>query len=275
MKPEDYPTQEAFGDLAKANHEVVMARAAGIQGEDFQYGEDPYQSVGLHRAADPNGDVFMFIHGGGWTAGYKEWTSFMAPVVNALGITYVTVGYRLAPMHLYPSGVEDCAAAVAWAYRHISAHGGNPERIFIGGHSAGGHYASWLAVRRDWQARVGLDEDVIRGCLPVSGVYDFTGGGGMKVRPRFLGKKGSGAETSASSIHNIQGTPPPFFMSWGSEDFPHLITQAETMQTALEAAGGDITSMELLGCDHLGASYACGDEGGAWITKAREWIQSR
>jgi arylformamidase len=273
MKPEDYPPQEPFGDLAKANHEVVTARSAGIEGEDVQYGTDPYQSVGVHRAENPNGDVFMFIHGGGWTSGYKEWTSFMAPVLNAAGVTFVTIGYRLAPRHLYPDGVNDCAGAVAWAFQNILEYGGDPGRLFIGGHSAGGHYSSWLAVRRDWRTGLDLPDAVIRGCLPVSGVYDFTGGGGMKVRPRFLGEEATGVEADASTIHNIQGTPPPFLMAWGSEDFPHLITQAGQMQAKLEAAGGEVQSMELPGCDHLGASYACGDEGGQWITAASDWMR--
>ena len=128
-----------------------------------------------------------------------------------------------------------------------------------------------MAVRKDWQEDYGLPVDVVRGCLPVSGVFDFCEGSGLSMRPRFLGEAGN--EAAASPICNIQGTPPPFFLSWGSEDFPHLITQAQKMEQALREVGGETTSLELQGCDHLQANLVCGDPDGPWAGKVIEWIR--
>jgi arylformamidase len=199
--------------------------------------------------------------------------SFMAPAMTGAGIVFVSAGYRLAPKSVFPTGFEDAAAAVAWVHRKISEHGGDAHRLFVGGHSAGGHYASLLAVRRDWQAALQLPRDVISGCLPVSGVFDFTEGSGLSMRPRFLGPADSGSERPASPLHNIQDKPPPFLIAHGSKDFPHLMRQAEEMERTLAKAGGKASRIVLEGCDHLSASYACGDAQGAWAPAAVKFMQ--
>lgn len=267
---DSYPPQEPFSEIGAKYHVRVQELSAGISGEVFAYGDDPYQEVAVFPAADPNGSVVAFMHGGGWTNGYKEWMAFMAPALTAAGITFVSMGYRLAPAVTWPAGVVDAAAGIAWIYNNIAAHGGDPKRIFVGGHSAGGHHASWLAVRSDWQDAVGVPGDVIRGALPVSGVYDFTEGNGMPVKPRFLGAAADN-DLDASPIHTITNTP-PFLMAWGDRDFPHLIVQAETMAQALRDAGGQVTEICLSDCDHLDASYACGDAEGVWCQSLVEWL---
>ena len=238
---ESYPPQEPFSEIGAKYHVRVQELGAGIAGDSFAYGDDPYQELAVFKAQAPNGVVVAFMHGGGWTNGYKEWMAFMAPPLTAAGITFVSIGYRLAPGVTWPAGVEDAAAAMAWIHRNIAAHGGDPNRIFVGGHSAGGHQAAWLAVRDDWQEAAGVPADVIRGALPVSGVYDFTDGNGMPARPRFLGEE-TGIDFDASPIHTIANTP-PFLMAWGDRDFPHLIVQAEKMAKALRATKSSASSI--------------------------------
>lgn len=247
----------------------VARRAAGVTGLEFSYGDDPYQGISLHVPDTPNGTVLGFIHGGGWISGYKEHMDFMAPAINAGGVILASIGYRLAPGHLFPDGVDDVADAIAWLYRNIDGHGGDPDRIFIGGHSAGGHYTSLLAVRNDWQAARDLPANVITGCLPISGVYLFGDGDGMAVRPRFLGADGN--EAPASPIRNITTTP-PFLMAHGSEDFPHLMTQAEDMEHALTQAGGQAERIVFDGRNHFTACYAGGEADGPWVSRALNWM---
>lgn len=274
MRIEDYPAQEPFSEAGEKYAAEVTRRGDGVDGEDHSYGADPYQSLCLHVPENPNGTVLAFVHGGGWTSGYKEHMNFMAPALLDAGIIFVSIGYRLAPGYLFPSGFEDVAAGLAWVHREIAMFGGNPERIFAGGHSAGGHYTALLAVRNDWQAGLGVPPSIIRGCVPISGVYDFTEGSGLTMRPRFLGlSEGEGGDTeqAASPIHNIRQTP-PFFMTHGSEDFPHLMVQAEAMEQALSAAGGDVTRIVFEGRNHFTASYAGGEADGPWVAPAIEWI---
>ncbi|MDA0785912.1 MAG: alpha/beta hydrolase, partial [Proteobacteria bacterium] len=116
-----YPAQEAFSEIGAKYHVRVRELGAGIRGDSFPYGDDPYQEVAVFAAPDPNGTVVAFMHGGGWTNGYKEWMTFMAPPLTAAGITFVSMGYRLAPAVTWPSGVRDAAAGGAWIHKNIAA----------------------------------------------------------------------------------------------------------------------------------------------------------
>ena len=272
MRIEDYPPQEPLSEFGRAFAEEVGRRAKGVAGTEVSYGDDPYQGISLHTPGDPNGTVLAFVHGGGWTSGYKEHLNFMAPAFADAGVVFASIGYRLAPRHLFPTGANDVASGIAWLHRHVAAYGGNPNRIFIGGHSAGGHYTALLAVRRDWQAALDLPEGVIRGCLPISGVYRFGEGSGLTARPRFLGPEEN--DHLASPILGIDATP-PFLIAHGTEDFPHLMVQAEAMENALAHSGGDVERVALDGRDHFSACYAGGEVDGPWVGRALAWMAAR
>ncbi len=229
MQPLDLLPQEPFSPQAQAYHDEVMRLGKGIAGEEVRYGADPYQSVVFYEAKNPNGTILAFVHGGGWTNGYKEWMAFMAPCFNEAGVTFASIGYRLAPSHVFPVGFEDVCAGIACIGEYAGSYGADSQRLFAGGHSAGGHYAALAALTRP-----ALN---VRGCLPISGVFDFRADSGLKVRPRFLGAPDSGCEPAASPIANIHPNPPPFLIAYGSADFPHLIGQAERMAQALADAG--------------------------------------
>lgn len=268
--PVSYPPQEPFSEIGTQYHQRVLELGAGIDGQSFAYGDDPYQEVAVFSAPKPSGVVLAFLHGGGWTNGYKEWMAFMAPSLNASGITFVSIGYRLAPQVIWPTGVRDGAAGLRWIHDNIAGFGGDPARIVVGGHSAGGHYAAWLAVRNDWQAALGLPHEIVKGAAPVSGVYDFTVGNGMPGRPQFLADDMAN-ELDASPLHTIKRTP-PIFMSWGASDFPHLVAQAKKMKRMYLKNLGRVDTLVLADCDHFEASYACGDLQGQWVPRVLAWI---
>ena len=263
--------QEPLSDAGLKYALECLRRGVGVVSEEFAYGADPYQRLLVHHPAQPDGRVFIFWHGGGWTSGYKEWMAFMAPAFINAGVTFISAGYRLAPAHLFPTGLNDCAAAVAWVYSNSANTRVSAPRISVGGHSAGGHYAAHLAVRRDWQCALGLPVDIVRGCLPLSGVYDFTETSGLTNRPRFLGERGN--EREASPLHNLQSPLPPFLIAHGSEDFPHLMRQAETFEGAVRAAGGAVERIVLPGRNHFRASYAGGEADGPWVRPALAFMR--
>lgn len=274
MRIDEYPPQEPLSAVGQAYGEECLRRGQGVAAdEEVRYGADPYQSLAVHRAAKPNGTILLFWHGGGWTSGYKEHMSFMAPVLNAGGVTFVTAGYRLAPQHLFPVGLNDCADAAAWVHANAARLGADPSRLLLGGHSAGGHYAALLAVTRGWRGKRGLPEDVVRGCVPISGVYKFGAGTEFTVRPRFLGPENADTDRAASPILSIEGTPPPFFITYGERDFPHLTRQADAMEAALRAAGSHVEKHVFPGRDHFGASHAGGEADGPFVPKVLAWMK--
>jgi len=279
MRLADYPAQEPLSAFAQGYHDEVMRRGEGLpEGVEGAYGPDPYQGWLLYPAAAPDGRVLVFFHGGGWTNGYKEWMAFMAPAFTAAGVTFATVGYRLAPENLFPTAYEDCAAGLLAVRDVVAAHGGDPDRLFAGGHSAGGHHAALLATRRDWWEGRGLPRNPLRGCLPVSGVYRFGTDAGMRVRPRFLGPEGNGAEAAASPLLGRTDAV-PFFIAHGDRDFPHLMTQAEEMEAALRAEGTPVERLVLADADHARASTIAGEADGPWVPRAlafmARWADAR
>jgi arylformamidase len=275
LRPEDYPPNtEAVPPAAEEYRKEALRLGAGVEGLDYRYGDDLRQRIALFVPKRPNGTVLAYMHGGGWVSGFKEILAFMAPPLTEAGITFASIGYRLAPQHFFPAGYEDAARGIQWLHRNIAAQGGKRERIFVGGFSAGGHYAAQLAVRRDWQATYDLPKDVLRGCVAVSGVYDFTETSGLSIRPRFLGPEGKGTEREASPLFNIQGKPPPFFIAHGDNDFPHLMKQAVVMEEALRKAGGEAERMVLAGRTHFTASLATADASMPWQRRAIDWMQS-
>lgn len=269
MQFRDYPEREPMSAIGAACHERSMALSASAVGQEFSYGADPFQRVLVHAAAEPNGDVLLAIHGGGWTHGFKEWMSMMAPPLNRRGISVVSAGYRLAPEHVFPTGLDDCEQALAWLGSHLDEIGARRDRVFVGGHSAGGHYASLLALAAARPGRL-----PIAGCLPISGVFELGEGSGLTQRPRFLGPEPSPAtDRAASPLHQSLRGAPPFFIAWGERDFPHLKVQARRMVDALREAGVRVTALELAGCDHFEACYATAEMDGAWVEAASAFMR--
>jgi len=276
MKLADYPPQEPLSALGSSYQDRVMAHGTGIEGREFAYSSDPYQRLIVYPADVGTGDVLVFFHGGGWTSGYKEWMAFMAPALQARGVTLVTPGYRLAPGHNFPVGFDDAADALAWVHAHAGEHGADARRVFVGGHSSGGHYAALLAATAEWRRARGLPVDLVRGCLPVSGVYRFDAESGLTMRPRFLGPVGEGdATTAASPLLRIDAAAcAPFLLSWGSRDFPHLIVQGRQMLEALQRAGVAAEAFVFEGADHFEASLACSQGKSGWPDRASAWMRS-
>ena len=272
MKLADYPTQEPLSEAGQAYSAECWRRSVSVAFEEFAFGDDPYQRLLVARAARPDGRVLLFWHGGGWTSGYKEWMAFMAPAFNAAGVTFVSAGYRLAPSHLFPAALEDCVQATEWALRNVASHGGDPRQLFIGGHSAGGHYAALLAVDPSWLARLGTPHEVMRGCLTISGVYEFGAGAGLSMRPRFLGADPDN-DLRASPLAHLHAAPPPFLVAYGMKDFPHLIAQGAKFASALRAIGAEVDECPLADRTHFTASYAGGEPDGPWAPRALAFME--
>src|SRR5438309_43807 len=117
--------------------------------------------------------VFFFIHGGAWRSGDR---SLYFPLGNRFakeGVLTVIPSYRLAPKNPHPAQIEDVAAAFAWTVQHIAEHGGDTNRIYVGGHSAGGHLSALLALDDRQLKRHNLTSKAIRGTISMSGVFDL------------------------------------------------------------------------------------------------------
>ncbi|MEU8801755.1 alpha/beta hydrolase [Spirillospora sp. NPDC048819] len=116
--------------------------------------------------------VFVFLHGGYWMALSRDVSSFMARGLHEQGVATVVPDYTLAPEASLEEIVRQVRASIAWVHRHGREHGLDPERIVVGGSSAGGHLTGMTMVG-GWQEPLGLPEDVVKAAMPISGLFDI------------------------------------------------------------------------------------------------------
>ncbi|MBC7602350.1 MAG: alpha/beta hydrolase [Ramlibacter sp.] len=140
---------------------------------DVRYGGGANEHLDIFPAANPDAPVLVFIHGGYWRALDKRDHLFIAPPFVKQGVCVVIPNYALAPAVTVPQIVMQMVHAVAWTWRHVARHGGDPNRITVAGHSAGGQLAAmmlsclWRVYGRD------LPADVVKGALSISGLHDL------------------------------------------------------------------------------------------------------
>ncbi|MGH8210797.1 MAG: alpha/beta hydrolase [Steroidobacteraceae bacterium] len=139
---------------------------------DLSYGEDRRQRLDIYaprHAADR--PVVIFWYGGSWTKGSKANYRFVGTTLAERGFVAVLPDYRLYPQVTFPAFDEDGARAVAWVEQHVREFGGDPRRIVLMGHSAGGHTAAFLAFNRAFLQKFGADPHSIAGLVGLSGTY--------------------------------------------------------------------------------------------------------
>lgn len=119
----------------------------------------------LYHPSTPNYATVVWFHGGG----LKNGNRFIPEELKEQGIAVVAVNYRLYPQAKAPAYVEDAAASVAWTFRNIDKYGGDPKKIFVSGHSAGGYLTSMVGFDKRWLKQYGVDADQIAGLIPYSG----------------------------------------------------------------------------------------------------------
>lgn len=143
---------------------------------NLAYGPEPRQRLDVYVPETPAKEsraVIVFIHGGSWNSGSKEQYRFVGSSLAERGLIAVLPNYRLNPAVRFPDFVADAAEAVTWTLRNIASYGGDPQRVFVMGHSAGAHIALLLTLDRRYLTAAGASADDLRGVIGLSGPYDF------------------------------------------------------------------------------------------------------
>ena len=247
-------------------------RASSRVALNLPYGNEERQKLDVYMPDDHPSQpapVLMFFHGGYWVIGHKDLMGFMAPAITPAPALLVTVGYRLAPGAKYPQQVDDCRSALRWVYDSIPDYGGDPNRIHVGGHSAGGHLAAMLTLQRQQRTALGLPENVIKACFPVSGVFDVADTL-QERREAFLRSEDDAQE--ASPLHNTEGNTTPFLLEIGTDDFDNLRAQHPRMLAALRSQHGYVEEMMREGHNHFRISLDHASAESPWVRRVREWM---
>ena len=209
---------------------------------------DIYAPTGATRAP-----VIIGIHGGGWTSGDKlnaGFTQNKAIWAVSRGHLFVSINYRLSPTYVHPAHIDDVAAAVAWVYRNIHQFGGDPERMFVLGHSAGAHLAALVGSDDSRLGAEGLPLSVIKGVITLdTGAYDLVNGDGDAANNfvfSAFGTEPSVLRDGSPMTHVATGkNMPPFLVlnvpragaSEGSAAFASALVAANVRTTARQIPG--------------------------------------
>ena len=161
-----------YPELAKVRAaQARKVRESAKSWLNLAYGAAPREKLDIYAADNPRGPVLVFIHGGYWRSGSKEDNCNFVPTFTRRGATVVLVEYDLCPQVTVSDIVRQTRAAIAWVYKNIRNYGGDPAKIFVSGHSAGGQLTA-MALAHDW-SKEGLPADLIKGAVATSGVYDL------------------------------------------------------------------------------------------------------
>ncbi len=149
------------------------ARAAHPCQTDIAYGPGPMETLDVFPSSQPGAPVVVFIHGGYWRSLDKSDHSFIAPAFKNLGGCVFIPNYALCPAVTIPQITLQMVQALAWIYGNAKKYGGDPSRIYVVGHSAGGHLAAMLLDCLWPQVGKDLPADLVKGALSISGLYDL------------------------------------------------------------------------------------------------------
>jgi acetyl esterase/lipase len=209
----------------------------------------------------------VFVHGGALLVGDKASSKDLDPKPeyfnSKLGYIFVSVNYRLLPDGLYPRNVQDVANALAWVHNHIAELGGDPEQIFLMGHSAGAQLVAQVSTDDAFLKRAGKDLRILKGVIASEGSYDFAAEGFDARRAEASFGREWRAASPIAHVAKGKNIPPLLLIhvSKGTNISAGSDKQAIAMADALRAAGG---RAELLGVDHVehfGANERLGEPG--------------
>jgi len=159
----------------RLNSNSDTARAHVGAPQQAAYGPTEIEKLDIYRTSHPNAPVFVFIHGGNWLVGSAKQYGYPAEMFINAGAHYVALDFIAINEAGGDLGMmaAQVRRGIAWVYRNAASFGGDPERIFIGGHSSGGHLCG-VALVTDWQKDFGLPETTVKGGLCMSGMYEMT-----------------------------------------------------------------------------------------------------
>ena len=214
---------------------------------DIAYGEKDGERLDIFPAAKPNAPVQLFIHGGYWQMLDKKINRFVAEPFVKSGCAVVLVNYTLAPQAGMDEIVRQNRAAIVWTYNNASTFNGDPTRIYLSGHSAGGHLVAMMMCT-DWSDGWEVPADIIKGGCCISGIFDLE-----PIRLCYLNEAlGMDAEVSRqnSPVYHLPKGSGPLIISVGSLETDEYLRHASEFSNALDDAGYPCDEITLPGHHH-------------------------
>lgn len=216
----------------------------------LSYGATPAEGADLFATKKPNAPIHVFLHGGAWRSGTAQSYSFPADMFVAAGAHYIALDFTnvveskgdLMPM------AKQCRDAIAWLHKNAKSFGGDSDRIYISGHSSGGHLGGVVTVT-DWNKDYGLPNDTVKGAVLVSGMYD--------LKPVRLSARSSYVkftdemEHALSTQRHLDKLNAPTIIAYGTLETPEFQRQSRDFAEAVKKAGKPVEVLVGEGYNHF------------------------
>jgi len=234
--------------LARYPRQSAQARAELPARLDVAYGSHPGERLDLFLPPEPGrAPIHVFIHGGYWHRLDKSDFSFVALGLRPAGAAVAVINYALVPIVDMDELVRQCRASIAWLHRHAASFGGDPDRISVSGHSAGGHLVAML-LATDWPA-FGAPPDVVKAGCGISGLYDLE-----PIRLSYLNEVLQLTPAAARRNSPSHLAPPrqaPLLLAVGGLEGPEYDRQTDALAAAWRAQGVPCDVGRLAGHHHF------------------------
>jgi len=237
---------------------------------DVRFGPTVEEHVDVFPAKDPDAPILVFIHGGYWRQLSSKEFSLVARGPVALGMTVVVSNYALCPKVTLPEITRQSRAAISWLYRGDHKVPGNRKRIFVVGHSAGGHQTARVLGTK-WEEDYELPADVVKGGFAISGLFDL-----RPLRYSFLQPMVQFTEDIVrieSPLFNISAKSPPMIASVGGDESSEFKRQSTDYLAALKAAGLRGEYQEQPGKNHFNAIEGFIDKNSALCKQVQAFMK--
>ena len=216
----------------------------------LSYGATPIEGLDLYATPKPNAPVHVFIHGGAWRSGLAKDYATPAEMFVHAGAHFTVPDFNnvietkgdLMPM------AQQVRSAVAWVYKNAQSFGGDPNHIYVSGHSSGGHLAG-VVLTTDWRKDFGLPVDVVKGVVCCSGMFD--------LEPVRLSKRSEyvkfteQVEHALSAQRHLDKINCPVTLVYGSLETPEFQRQSRDFAAAVRAAGKAVQIVVAPGYNHF------------------------
>jgi arylformamidase len=261
--------KDAVAHLGECARRSGIVRAQLDPQLDVPYGPTHAERVNVFRAAKAGAPVLVFIHGGYWQRLDKNDFDYVASPFVAAGAAVVNVNYALAPRVPLDEIVRQARAAIAWVWREARSFNGDPARIHVAGHSAGGHLAA-MAALTDWAAFApGLPARVVAGATAISGLYGLE-----PVRHTYLNEAlrlDAAAARRNGPMHHVRSDAPPLALVVGADETAEFLRQQREFAAALAGAGAPVEAIEAARRHHFDVIHDLAEPG----TRLHELVRAR
>ncbi len=231
-QPSWAPNMQEVLQRRAAASDAVRARLGAPR--SFAYGPTSIERLDLYPTRHPNAPIMVFLHGGAWRGGEARSQAYAAEMFVQAG-AHLAVPDFATVMDVGLDGmVAQVRRAVAWVGHNAASFGGDPARVYVGGHSSGGHLAGNVLVT-DWTKESGLPDDLVKGGLCVSGMYDLRAVR-LSARSSYV-KFDDRIEHELSPLRHLDRLRAPVVVAYGERDSPEFQRQSRELAGALERVG--------------------------------------